>query len=213
MPALATVNDFECNDWRCKNVAPQFHSYYGTEERSGVSVLERFKRGLVCNIHAGGIKRRWQSRYNTRNNETLTLITDLPSAWDIAKAEYLAERKAAREAAIARQNEQARQNQLEHEARFAQAWVERSLETEPEITHGTDRQSYADRYRDGFTVGRDSWRGTTVLVEQDGKSPAHVSVTSSGKWSPSVARAIAKALLMAADLADIRDVTNGPSGE
>lgn len=213
MPALATVRDFVCNDWGCKRVATQFHSSYRTAEQKGRSMLDRFERGLVCNIHAGGIKRRWQSRYNSRNDETLTLIAELGPEWEAPAAEYIAKRVDEDKAARERHAEQRRQNELEAAARFAKSWVERSLEVEPDITPGVDYRSYEDHHRDGFTIGGDSWSGSQVVVEQDYRNPATVKVTSMGQWSPMRARAIAKALLMAADLADIRDATNGPKGE
>lgn len=204
MPTLATFNDFVCNDFGCKRVATKFHGFYGSEERDGRTMLHRLKNGLICNVHVGGIKRRSFNR-----GDTFIDINALGPEWDEAKAEYLAERKAAHDADLTRQEEQRRENQRLAKARFAQAWVERNAETEPEITHGTDYSSYGDRFRDGFTIGGDSWHGNQVVVEQDGRYPATVKVTSSGQWSPIRAQAVAKALLMAADMADMRDVTNG----
>ena len=159
MPALATINDFVCGDWSCSRVATQFRTFYGSRSDSKTK-LENLKSGLLCNIHAGGLKRRWQGRWSSRNEETLTMLTDLGPEWDAAKAEYISERKAANEAAHARMLAARKQAKLENEARLAQAWVERSIETEPDITPGTDYSSYDDTYRDGFTIGtgHDSWR-------------------------------------------------------
>lgn len=218
MATLATVTDFECHDFGCGRIATQFHDSYQTAAQPNRSMLERFKAGVICNVHAGGIKRRWQSRWPSRNDETLTPLNEkiLSSPeWEKAAHGYLTERKARNDAARAANEEARRKNQLEAEARFAKAWVERSLEVEPEVTRGTDRNSYNDNYRDGFTIGsREShWDNTQVIAAQDGRNPAYIEITSMVHWSPPQARAIAKALLMAADLADIRDATNGPKGE
>lgn len=207
---FATHLEFECADWGCKRQA--------TEVKVGANVeadevAAQFRRGLVCSIHRGAAKRQMNGRWGSYYQFVFLPITDIRFA--VEASAYLAERLTAHNEAIEAANIRRREVNLEAQSRFAQAWVERSTEGDFRITRGTDFRSYDDRYRDGYKVQQqaddDNWfRGTEVRVEQDGRMPATVGLSTTGRWSPAEARAVAQALMLAANLADERDITNGP---
>lgn len=215
--SFASVTEFECHDWSCRRQATtyNFRSPQSYKDE-GKSMAELFAQNILCNIHAGVIKRQKNGR-NSRYyvNENLVLISELGSHWDEAKAAYLKARTDANAAAQAAAAAKRAEAQQVANARFAEAWVERSTEAPFIIEPDKERRSYEDRFRDGYIVRKDnegagSWDSTAVDVEQDGRAPAVVSIRSNGRMSPNKARALAQALILAANKADERDLINGP---
>lgn len=215
---FATVTDFECSDWSCHRVATTYNFRTEPAYRDmHKTMAELFTANIYCNIHAGAIKRkksgRWASHYE---NENLTLISELGSHWDEAKQAYLDARLAdAKEKQRKAEAARAEAN-LAAQARLAQEWVERSTEAAYVIEPDTEVRSYSDRFRTGYIVrkedeGRNAWDSSPVEVQQDGRAPAIVRITSGGNMSPNKARAVAQALILAANKADERDITNGPA--
>lgn len=212
--SFATVSEFECSDWGCRRQATQYN--FRTEpsyKDKDKTMAELFAANIYCNIHAGVIKRQKNGR-NGRyyQNENLVFIHELASHWDEAKQAYLDARLAAAQAARAKAEAQRAEANLQAQARFAEAWVERSTEPTYTVGRGTEYTSVSDQFRDGFYVGteQDSWSTVRAEVRQDGTYPATIRLNSTGEWSPRKARAIAQALVLAANMADERDITNGP---
>ena len=215
--SFATVSEFECSDYGCRRQATQYN--FRTEpsyKDKDKTMAELFAANIYCNIHAGVIKRQKNGR-NARyySTENLVAIHELGSHWDEAKQAYLDARLAAAQEAQAAAAAKRAEANLVAQARFAEAWVERSTEAPFIIEPDKERRSYEDRFRDGYIVRKDnegagSWDSTAVDVEQDGRNPAVVSIRSNGRMSPNKARALAQALLLAANKADERDLLNGP---
>lgn len=212
--AFATFRDFGCTG--CSKVATQFHVSYFSSPRNDTAEerLRAFQRGLVCGSHAGGAKRSIASRWGNRS-ESVIRIEDLGIEWLTTVDAYLANRKVEYEDALVRAKEKADESVLVSEARFAKSWVERSLEDADtyHVNSGVGQSSYGDRFRDGFSVATGNeggWHRVEALVEQDDHEPATISLNTTGRWSPAHARAVAQALILAANIADARDVTNGP---
>lgn len=213
--SFATVSEFECSNWDCHRVATQYN--FRTEPSfrdKGKTMAELFAANIYCNIHAGVIKRQ-KARYQYHANENLVLISELGSHWDEAKAAYLKARADANAAAQAAAAAQRAEAQQVANARFAEAWVERSTEGAYIIEPNKEQRSYGDRYRDGYVIRKEdekagSWDSNNIDVEQDGRAPAVINIRSNGRMSPNKARALAQALILAANKADERDLINGP---
>lgn len=210
---FASYTELECGEgWGCNRQATDLKSDW---DQSWMQKDEagKYKSGLVCGIHRGAAKRsakrtRWSA---ARPEPTFIDVNTRPDLVTI----ILAERKANHEAEVARGNERRRIAALEAEARFAEGWVERSTEPEYIISKGSERQSYRDNFREGYIVSPNgntsSWDSIGVDVEQDERNPANVYIRSNGRMSPNKARALAKALILAANMADERDMLNGPA--
>jgi hypothetical protein len=204
-----------CSDWGCNREGTQVRADIDALiERAGGDALATLLKKVICNVHAGAAKRKAQGRWGSYYTDEANLIRldDRPDLKAILQAHF---DRLAEEARV-RAKAAAEQRALENEARFAQAWVERSNEPEYTVEQGIDMRSYDDHYRDGFTVKAEhedrTWDAITVRVEQDGRWPAAISLNTTGRWSPARARALAKALELAANLADIRDTAHGPNG-
>lgn len=212
--SFASVTEFECKDWSCHRQATTYNFRSPQNYRDeGKSMAELFAQNILCNIHAGVIKRQKNGRNRSYyTNENLVLISELGSHWDEAKQAYLDARLAAAQAARAKAEAQRAEANLQAQARFAEAWVERSTEAPFTLTRGTERTPYGDKFVDGYTVSNGDTRGWAVQVEvtQEGRSPALVEARNPNRMSPAQARALAQALVLAANLADERDIVNGP---
>ena len=203
--AIASYNELECGEYRCTRVATQVDpGFVGSSYPfSGAGTpVEKFARGLRCNIHVGANKRsRW-----------VTPVDYVPvSGFPREVAGVLADRLERRNKQNADRDAQQRENALIYAARFAREWVERTEEPPYTVERGTYHSSYEGFYADGYRVfqdskNADSWYTVQVKVEQRKNEPATVGVTSTGSWSPEQARAIARALMLAANLADERDI-------
>ncbi len=206
--SYASYTELECGEgWSCKRVADKVDenwadSWYGEPVPAG-----KFQRSLRCNIHIGAEKRQ---KY--RKVATYVPASDFPEMVALileARAKEHAE-------AIARGNAARAERALVEEAAFAQAWVERSTEAPYSIAKSTDRMSYGEKWVEGYTVTRGddlerNWNSQHIDVEQDGKEPTFINMRSNGRMTPNKARAVAQALILAANLADERDLLNGPA--
>ena len=181
----------------------------------GDTTLERetrkYRRGLVCGIHAGAAKRSANSRWGQPAPGFISPIFPAVQKYVDAILNEQAKEYTDKQDRIRLHNAEAK---LVVSAQFAQAWVERSAETEATIEDNEHVTSYAGRFRKGWRVkgggGRHWSDGGGVEVEQSENWPALVSVHSSSSMSPSQARKLASALMAAANLADERDFNHGP---
>jgi len=210
--SFASYTDLECGDWGCNREAVEVTDGWADQWQVKEPV-EQFKRALVCGIHRGAAKRqakatRWSK---ARPEPTFSPASSRP---DLV-ALILAERKAKHDENVLKAEAQRKENALRAQAAFAQEWVERSTEAPFVIEPNPESRSYSDRYRDGFIVRKvdereGSWDSNHIDVEQDGNKPAIVRIRSNGNMSPNKARAVAQALILAANRADERDLINGP---
>lgn len=211
--SYATYLELECGEgFGCNRQATDLKANWETSWQ-GKEEVDRYRASLVCGIHRGAAKRAAKgSRFYSRQPEPNFLPTDTRP--DLVSL-ILAERKDRHDAAIVKANAQRAEAALVAEARFAEAWVARSTEPEYTIERGSERKSYDDHFRDGYTISpngnKSSWDSLVVEVEQDGREPAVVSIRSNGRMSPDKARALAKTLILAANMAEERDITNGPA--
>jgi hypothetical protein len=211
---IASANEYECHEMGCRRLATQFLHYYASNPENRPAV-QAFENGLICNVHAGA----WKRRTWGKQNELLTSIESLDlTTWDEPSRQYLINRVAAARSAQEHAREQREQNRLANEARLAQEWVQRSIEGPYSIVPDPNIRSFSDQHRQGYSVVADgetpnSWGSIGVRVEQDSNAPAIVRISSMGNMSPEQARTVARALILAANAADERDVLNGPEVE
>jgi hypothetical protein len=214
---IASVAEFKCTDWNCRRQATQYNFRTEPDYRDrDKTMAELFAANIYCNIHAGVIKRQKSGRSGSYyQNENLVAIADLGSHWDEAKQAYLDARLAKAQAQQREWEAKRAEADLIAEARFAEAWVERSTEAPFIVEAIAEDRSYGDHFRDGYLVrkydeGEGAWDSVTVSVEQDDGNPAIVRILSNGNMSPTKARALAQALILAANKADERDILHGP---
>jgi hypothetical protein len=205
---MALYTEFECSDVcrrEAKNVKVKDWSDFNQQA---------FDRNLMCGIHTGALKRQQGSRWGSYYKAEIVPISD-PRFATFA-ADYLARRKADHDAAVIRQQQRQKQDAISTAKAKAAAWEQRRNDAKYVLVRGSDMSSYNGQVRDGYKViaeGKDpdAWRNIVVRVNQNDGVPSIIALSSTGQWSPNEARAIAEALVKAADIADALDIVNGPS--
>lgn len=213
--SFAGVTELQCGDgYGCRREAVSLDANWQNNWRTK-DPLGQFKSALKCGIHRGAAKRAARAtRWSNARPEPTFLDPNGPD-FAALKAQVIAERVAANKAAQAAAEVRRNEANLAAQARFAEEWVERSTEAPFIIEPDAEARSYDDRFRAGYVVRHENerasaWDSNVIDVQQDGRSPAIVRIRSNGAMSPAKARAVAQALILAANKADERDILYGP---